>query len=72
MTLVPILIVWAHLGFVVTLGRQGHRNDLGRGWRWRHLPGIAAAGPLIWLVAFACVRRRLPPCSARVGSANGA
>lgn len=51
MTGLLIVIIWAHLGFVITLGTRSRRNVIGRDHGWCHVSRLLAAGPFIWLLA---------------------
>ncbi|MHB0774813.1 hypothetical protein [Halomonas sp. WWR20] len=60
MTMLLLAIIWAHLGFVVTLGIASRRRVVGRSRGWRRLLGVLAAGPLIWLLTLGTLLRSKP------------
>lgn len=60
MTGLLITIIWAHLGFVVTLEARPRRSAIGCRQGWRRLPGTLAAGPLVWLLAISDMLRSKP------------
>ncbi|MHB0775100.1 hypothetical protein [Halomonas sp. WWR20] len=58
-----ILFVWAHLGFVITLGIHS-KCRIEAHWREeRYRLGVLAAGPIVWLLALGSVRRAKPRLS---------
>lgn len=63
MTVLLIAIIWAHLGFVLTLGSKPKRNAIGRSHRWRYVLGSLAAGPIVWLLALGGMLRSSPRLS---------
>ncbi|GHB01980.1 hypothetical protein [Modicisalibacter luteus] len=68
MSVLPILLVWAHIGFVITRGLRARRRIAHLCRTWTGLPILVAAGPLVWLLALGEARRnKLRPASCARG-----
>ncbi|MCG7599802.1 hypothetical protein MHM84_08385 [Halomonas sp. McH1-25] len=60
MSALPILLVWAHIGFVITRGLHARRRIAHLCRTWTGLLVILAAGPLVWLLALGEIGRNKP------------
>ncbi|SFI14870.1 hypothetical protein [Modicisalibacter xianhensis] len=60
MSALPMLLVWAHIGFVITRGLHARRRIAHMCRTRTGLLVILVAGPLVWLLALGEIGRSKP------------